>query len=179
MAVVRELVTKFTEQNVTVQRNSANLTSTFFTDEMKQAKEKMDNAEEALAKFKSANIGRLPEQFQANVAQLNTYQMMVTQANESLSQLQQQKLQIETQLQNNSTQLNYYNSILEDQVTVSGQTQVRNEMLNQYNQRIMNLQSEIAALMEQLTPNHPTIKRQQASLAALEKKRAEIGRAHV
>jgi uncharacterized protein involved in exopolysaccharide biosynthesis len=174
MAVVRELVTKFTEQNVTVQRNSANLTSTFFTDEMKQAKEKMDNAEEALAKFKSANIGRLPEQFQANVAQLNTYQMMVTQANESLSQLQQQKLQIETQLQNNSTQLNYYNSILEDQVTVSGQTQVRNEMLNQYNQRIMNLQSEIAALMEQLTPNHPTIKRAQASLATLEKKREEL-----
>src|ERR1017187_5402720 len=46
-------------------------------------------------------------------------------------------------------------------------------MLNQLNQRIMNLQSEIAALTEQLTPNHPTIKRQQASLAALEKKRQE------
>ena len=65
-------------------------------------------------------MGRLPEQFQANVAQLNTYQMMVSQANESLSRLQQQKLQLETQLQNNNTNLNYYNSILEDQVTVGG-----------------------------------------------------------
>jgi uncharacterized protein involved in exopolysaccharide biosynthesis len=56
---------------------------------------------------------------------------------------------------------------------VGGQAQVRNERLNQLNQRIMNLQSEIAALQEQLTPNHPTIKRQQASLATLEKMRQE------
>src|ERR1035441_745356 len=37
----------------------------------------------------------------------------------------------------------------------------------------MNLQSETAALQEQLTPSHPTIKRAQASLAALEKRRQE------
>jgi uncharacterized protein involved in exopolysaccharide biosynthesis len=156
-----------------VQRNSANLTSTFLADEMKQAKDRMDTLEQALMKFKSENIGRLPEQFQANVAQLNTYQMMVSQANEGLSRLQQQKFQLETQLQNNNTNANYYNSILEDQVAVGGTAQVRNEYLNQLNQRIMNLQSEIAALQEQLTPNHPTIKRAQASLATLEKRRQE------
>jgi uncharacterized protein involved in exopolysaccharide biosynthesis len=99
---------------------------------------------------------------------------MVTQTNESLSRLQQQKLQIETQLQNNSTNLNYYNSILEDQVAVGGPAQVRNEKLNQLNQRIMNLQSDIAAMTEQLTPNHPTIRRAQASLAAMEKQRQEV-----
>jgi uncharacterized protein involved in exopolysaccharide biosynthesis len=172
-AVVRELVTKFTEQNVTVQRNNATITSQFLSDEMKQAKERMDDLEQKLMKFKQDNMGRLPEQFQANVAQLNTYQMMVSQANESVSRLQQTKLQLETQLQNNNTNLNYYNSIAEDQVTVGGTAQVRNERLNQLNQRIMNLQSEIAALTEQLTPNHPTIKRAQASLAAMEKQRQE------
>src|SRR5580765_1148727 len=172
-AVVRELVTKFTESNVTVQHNQAKLTSDFLGDEMKQAKERMDSLEQALMKFKTENMGRLPEQFQANVAQLNTYQMMVSQANEGLSRLQQQKLQLETQLQNNNTNINYYNSILEDQVTVGGAAQVRNERLNQLNQRIMNLQSEIAALQEQLTPNHPTIKRAQASLSALERQRQE------
>ena len=175
-AVVRELVTKFTEQNVTVQRNQASLTTQFLGDEMKQAKDRMDVLERTLMTFKSQNMGRLPEQFQANVAQLNTLQMMVSQANESLSRLQQQRLQLETQLQNNNTNIGYYNSILEDQVTVGGTVQVRNEMLNQLNQRIMNLQSEIAALTEQLTPNHPTIKRAQASLAALEKKRQEAER---
>jgi hypothetical protein len=36
-------VTKFTEQNVTVQRNQATLTTTFLNDELKQAKDKMDS----------------------------------------------------------------------------------------------------------------------------------------
>ena len=123
-AVVRELVTKFTEQNARVQKTQANLTSQFLGDEMKQAKDRVDTLEQALMKFKMENMGRLPEQFQANVAQLNTYQMMVSQANEGLSRLQQQKLQIETQIQNNNTNLNYYSSILEDQVAVGGQAQV-------------------------------------------------------
>ena len=173
-AVVQQLVTKFMEQNARVQKDQANITSQFIGDEMKQAKERMDILEQALVSFKAANMGRLPEQFQANVAQLNTYQMMVTQANEGLSRLQQTKLQLETQLQNNNTNLNYYNSILEDQVAVGSQALVRNETLNQLNQRIMNLQSEIAALQEQLTPNHPTIKRLQASLASMEKRRQEV-----
>jgi succinoglycan biosynthesis transport protein ExoP len=172
-AVVSYLVTRFTEQNVRVQKDQATITSQFIGDEMKQAKERMDTLEAALMKFKSEHMGTLPEQFQANVAQLNTYQMMVTQANEAVSRLQQTKLQLETQLQNNNTNLNYYNSVAEDQVTVGGTAQVRNERLNQLNQRIMNLQSEIAALTEQLTPNHPTIKRAQASLAAMEKQRQE------
>jgi uncharacterized protein involved in exopolysaccharide biosynthesis len=162
-AVVRELVTKFTEQNVRVQSDNAKLTTQFLGDEMEQA----------VMEFKMKNMGRLPEQFQANVAQANTYQMTVSQANEAVSRLQQQKLQLETQIQNNNTNINYYNSILEDQTTVGGQSQVRNEKLNQLNQRIMNLQSEIAALQEQLTPNHPTIRRAQASLTAMEKQRQE------
>src|SRR5262249_34903324 len=41
-AVVRELVTKFTEQNVTVQRNQVSLTANFLNDELKGSKEKME-----------------------------------------------------------------------------------------------------------------------------------------
>src|SRR6478672_3994603 len=54
-AVVRELVTKFTEQNVTVQRNQASLTANFLKDELKAAKEKMDHIDDELVKFRVAN----------------------------------------------------------------------------------------------------------------------------
>src|ERR1035437_7166229 len=171
--VVNELVAKFMDQNIQVQKKNADMTSTFLNDEMKQAKERMDTLEQGVMKFKLENMGRLPEQFQANVAQLNSNQMMVSQANEAISRLQQQKLQIETQIQNNNTNVNYYNYILEEQTTVGGQAQVRNERLNQLNQKIMNLQSDIAALQEQLTANHPAIRKAQASLANLEKQRQE------
>src|ERR1035437_2205201 len=173
-AVVAQLAAKFTEQNIRVQHDNAIITSEFIGDEMKQAKDRMDELEQKVMKFKLENMGRLPEQFQANVAQLNSNQMLVSQANEAISRLQQQKLQLETQIQNNNTNVNYYNSILEEQTTVGGQAQVRNERLNQLNQKIMNLQSDIAALQEQLTANHPAIRKAQASLANLEKQRQEL-----
>jgi len=176
-AVVRELVTRFMEQNAAVQRQSANLTSQFLGDEMKQAKDRMDELEQKLTKFKMENMGRLPEQFQSNVAQLNNYQMMVSQAQESISRLQQQKVQLQTNLDNNNADLNYYNTILEQSETVGGTSAVaRNDMLSQLNQRILLLQAEIAAKQEQLTPNHPQIKAAQASLARMEKQRQEAER---
>ena len=73
-AVVRELVTKFTEQNVTVQRNQANLTTNFLKDEVKGAKEKMERLEDSRSSSSSgANMGKLPEQAQANAQALQTY----------------------------------------------------------------------------------------------------------
>ena len=80
---------------------------------------------------------------------------------------------METQIANNNANLNYYNSVADEQVGPGGTAQVRNEKLNQLNQRIMNAQAELAAYSEQLTPNHPTIKKVQAGLAALEKQRQE------
>src|SRR3954467_3187813 len=76
-AVVRELVTKFTEQNVTVQRNQASLTTNFLKDELKSAKEKMDKLEDEIVKFKMANNGKLPEQATANANALQTYNLQL------------------------------------------------------------------------------------------------------
>jgi len=175
-AVVRELVTKFTEQNVTVQRNQATATTNFLNDELKAARDKMDKLEADITKFKAENMGRLPEQFQANVAQLQSLQMQLTAANESLSRSQQQKLQLETQLQNYNTQLNYYNSLTEETVTVAGPAAVRNEKLNALNTRIMDMQSRIAAMGEMMTKENPDMKAAQAQLASLERQKLDAER---
>jgi len=56
-AVVRELVNKFTEQNVTVLRNQVSQTANFLNDELKASKEKMEKLDDAIVKFKLANPG--------------------------------------------------------------------------------------------------------------------------
>src|ERR1051326_5355140 len=76
-AVVRELVAKYIEQNSTVQRNQAATTSNFLSDELKAARERMVKLEADITKFKAENLGRLPEQFQSNVAQLQSLQMQL------------------------------------------------------------------------------------------------------
>jgi TonB family protein len=142
----------------------------FVEGELAAARQELDRLDAEVARFKMENMGRFPEQFQANVAQLNSYQMMLSTAHEALSRLQQQRLMLETQLQNNITNLGYYQTSSDDQpsaVTTS-------ESLVQLNQRILILRSEVAALSEQLTPNHPSIKRAQASLEALERRHEDV-----
>jgi succinoglycan biosynthesis transport protein ExoP len=175
-AVVRELVAEFTKQNFTVQHDQATLQTNFLSDELKIAREKMVNLEAAIAKFNTENLGRLPAQFQANVAALQSLQMQLSNANESLSRNQQQKLQIETQLQNYNTQLNYYTALGDDTVTLAGPAAVRNERLNNLNQRIMDKQSSVAAMAEMMTKDHPDLKQAQAQLASLEKQKADAER---
>ena len=167
-AVVRELVTKFTEQNVTVQKNQASLTASFLGDELKAAKDKMDSLESAIAKFKIENQGRLPEQAQANAQMLVSLQMQLANVNEAARALEQQRMMLETNLQTQISSQNYYSSSTEE--TVTGQA-VRNERLNNLNQRIMDLKSTLAAAREMWRDDHPNIKRYQASLAVLERER--------
>ena len=173
-AVVRELVTKFTEINITVQRNSLQATATFLGDELKQAKDKMDLLEAQITKFKAENMGKLPEQFQANVAQLQSLQIQLGNANEAMARLQQEKLQLETQLQTQTNQLNYYSSIAEESVMVGGgAAAVRNAKLDQLNQRIMDAKSQLAAMLEMYTEAAPAVKALKARLASLEKEYSE------
>jgi polysaccharide chain length determinant protein (PEP-CTERM system associated) len=171
--VVRELVTKFMDANDTVQRRSIQTTSTFLGDELKQSKDKMQELEARITKFKGENMGKLPEQFQANVAQLQTLQMQLGNTNEAMARFQQEKLQLETQLQNQTNQLNYYSSIAEESVVTGGAQAVRNNKLDQLNQRIMDAKSQLAALLEMYTDAAPAVKQMRAKLAAVEKEYQE------
>jgi polysaccharide chain length determinant protein (PEP-CTERM system associated) len=168
-ATVQQLVAKFTEQNGQLQRLTTDTAASFIGDELKTAKEKMDALESEITQFRARNLGRLPEQFQANVAQLQSMQMELGNTNELVSRLQQQKMQIETQIQNVTTQMNYYQSMIEEQVQVGGSQAVRNAKLDALNQRLMDAKANLAAAMEQFTPSHPQIKKMQVALASLEK----------
>ena len=170
-AVVRELVSKFSEQTVTQQRQEATLTHDFLNDEWKTAKETLDRLDAELAKFKSENQGRLPEQFQSSVASLNSLQQQLGNMNESLNRNQQEKMLLETQLQNLKTQLNYYASTAQE---TSGSQAVQNERLINLNKMILDAKASLAAALEIYTEDYPEIKNFRARLATLEKERDNL-----
>jgi protein tyrosine kinase modulator len=172
-AVVRELVSKFSEQNVTVQRNQASLTTSFLNDEWKTAKENLDRLDSELARFKGENQGRLPEQFQASVASLNSLQQQLGAMNESLNRNQQEKMLLETQLQNLKTQLGYFQSTAQE---TSGNQAVQNERLINLNKMILDAKAQLAAALEIYTEDYPEIKNFRARLATLEKERDTLDR---
>jgi polysaccharide chain length determinant protein (PEP-CTERM system associated) len=172
-AVVRELVTKFTEQNVTVQHNQATLTTSFLNDELKNAQQHLDDLDAKILKFKNLNQGRLPEQLPANVQALQGYRMELNQINEAISRDNQEKMFLESTLQSLKNQTSFITNNLEDTMT-SQTTAVKNERLMRLNQAIQDANSNLAALKQTFTEDHPDIKTLEARLGALEKERDDL-----
>jgi polysaccharide chain length determinant protein (PEP-CTERM system associated) len=170
-AVVRELVSKFSEQTVVVQRNQASLTTSFLNDEWKAARDNLDRLDQELTKFKGENLGKLPEQFQANVASLNSLQQQLSSIGEQLNRGQGEKLLMNTQLQNYKNQLDYYQSTAEESVTNQA---VANARLVDLNKMISDGKGALAAAREIYTEDYPDIKNMKARLATLEKERDDL-----
>jgi polysaccharide chain length determinant protein (PEP-CTERM system associated) len=171
-AVVRDLVSKFEEQNVTVLRNQSTLTTTFLNDEYKSAKDNLDRLDQEITKFRTDNQGRLPEQYQANLATLNSLQQQLSSLNEALNRNQQEKMLLETQLQNYRTQSNYYKSNLEE--TVGTGQAVKNQRLIDLNKTITDGKAQLAALREVYKEDHPDIRNIKARLLSVERERDEL-----
>jgi polysaccharide chain length determinant protein (PEP-CTERM system associated) len=177
-AVARELVTKFTEQNVTVQRNQANLTTNFLSDELKGAKEKMDNLEDQVTRFKIQNAGRLPEQANANSQALNNYQMQLMSTENSLNRATQDKIILQTNLTNVRNSMNAAAANLEQTIAGSSSTSVPQSVENQHlidlNRQITELRQRLAAAKEKFGENHPDVQEAEAALQFMVKQRDDL-----
>jgi protein tyrosine kinase modulator len=174
-AVVREVVSKFSEQNVRVLTDQSKATTAFLNDEYKAAKDKMDRLDAEITKFKTENQGKLPEQYQSNLATLSSLQQQLGAMNEGLNRNQEERMIMQTQLQNYKTQLSYYKSNLEEAPTSASQA-VKNERLIALDKMITEAKSSLAAARQMYTEDHPDIRNYKARLALLEKDRDDLER---
>ena len=170
-AVVNELVAKFLDQNVNVQRNKAVLTENFLDDEQKTSKDKLDKLETALTQFRVQNQGKLPEQLQSNMATVSNLQMQLSGLEDALGRDQQDKLILESRLQTLKNSQSFVTSNLED--TVVGQA-VKNQRLIDLNNRITEAKSSLAGLLQIYRPDYPDIKQVQGRISSMESERQGI-----
>ena len=133
------------------------------------ARRRIELLEAQIEQFRTGNPDRLPEQFQANVARLNDYHLMLAEAQEAVSRAQQEKLMLETQLRNNETNLNLHQALADRQAAPE-----RSETVQALTKQIEELRGEMATLSEDLTPNHPARKRVQAALDELQTRLREV-----
>lgn len=167
-AVVRELVSKFDEQNFNVQKNQAAQTNTFLTDEMKRAKDKLDELEAKVTRFKLENRGKLPEEFQTNVQNMNTLELRLGAMEDAISRDSQEKMILDSNLQTVKSNQNFASNNLE--MTVQGQT-VKNQRLIDLNKAILDARTRLAAELQTYDEGYPAIKQMRDSISVLEKER--------
>jgi len=175
-AVVRELVSKFTEETNNTFRNQANMTTSFLNDELKAAKDRLDRLDAEMTKFKVANAGRLPEQLQSNLQALNTLEMQLATVNEGLNRDEQDKMMLETQIQNLQHQATFISSNLEQAAATQA---VKNDRLIQLNKIILDLQTKLSALRQTYKEDHPDIRSLEAQLSDLKKQRDDLEKEEV
>jgi succinoglycan biosynthesis transport protein ExoP len=179
-AVVRELVTKFTEQNVTVQRNQASLTTNFLKDELKAAKEKMDRLDAEIIKFKQANMGKLPEQAQANAQSQQTYTIQLMSTSQTMNRALSEKTLLEQDLASLRARENVLSSNLTE--TMPGSTsapvvgQQQNSILASMNATISTERSKLAIIKESKGAGHPDVAEAEIAIQSLERERDELQR---
>jgi len=170
-AVVRELVSKFTEETAIQLSKQAHTTTAFLIDQLNEAKVKLDRLDDQISTFKTANAGKLPDELQVNLQAVNALELQQQSLNESISRNSQEKMMLETQLQNLDHESTFIGSNADQ---TSGREAVKNERLIQMNNRILDLDSRLAAARQTYKEDHPDIRSLEAQLSGLKKQRDDL-----
>src|SRR5258708_22055490 len=127
--VVQEMVNSLMSENVIDRRAKSRITTEFLSEEVKTAKTDLDHIESQLTAFKIRNAGRLPEELQSNLQMQNSYQQQLGAVQEVLNRNPQDKMILETSLQNLKNQLTMIDMAPESSETdeTKAKTDNRNE----------------------------------------------------
>jgi len=171
--VVRELVSKFEEQNVIYLTKTATVTTEFLGDELKGAKQNLDALDQKLTQFRVANEGRLPEQLQANVQAENAAEAEAGRMSDALSQAQSRKVILEQSVQNLVADQNFYAQHGED-VTPAGPASVKSQQLIALEASLTQQKAELASLLKIYGENYPEVNSRKAAISVAEAQKADL-----
>ncbi len=173
--VVQEMVNSFMSENVIDRRAKSRITSEFLGEEVKSAKANLDRIESELTAFKMRNSGRLPEELNSNLQMQNSYQQQLGAVQEVLNRNQQDKMMLETNLQNLKSQLATLESTIEVPDTVErSRVETRNDRLADAERKVSDLEVEVGAMQQRLKPNHPDLRNAVARLEMVKQERDKI-----
>jgi succinoglycan biosynthesis transport protein ExoP len=94
-----ELTSLFVTENVDAQQQRSEDTTSFLENQLADARAKMAEQEAKVAAFKSVHLGELPSQLESNVQILTGIQAQLQNAHQALDSARQQKLYLESLLQ--------------------------------------------------------------------------------
>ncbi len=172
--VASDLMRQFIDQNLRERNTQSELTTQLLTDLYNQAKAELEAVEQRILSYRAANRGRLPEQMQANMQQLNSLDGRMQTLNNSLTRLSQDKVAAETEIRNLKEQIRQL-SAAEPAAAAAGAV-ARNESLLRVERDLQTLERNKALLRQQFQPNHPDVRKIDGQIAALEREREEVVR---
>jgi len=157
--ICTEVTSMFMEQNSKHREQQSADTTNFLSQQLEEAKTKLDEQDARLALFKRKYLGSLPEEQQTNLSLLTGMNNQLEAATQALSRAQQDKVSTETML--NLQEANW-------KATPSGAPSPETD-----GQKLTELQDQLAALLARYTPQHPDVIKVKVQIDDLKRKMDE------
>jgi len=151
--ICQEITSMFMEQNATVRVAQSNKTTQFLTEQLDEAKAKLDEQDKRLAQFKAQHPISMPEQEQTNLTILTGMNTQLDANTQALTRAQQDKTLNETLL--TQQEANW-------KAAQGGQQNPETQ-----DQQLSFLQEQLAALLAKYTPEHPDVIKLKAQIEDL------------
>ena len=157
--ICQEITSMFMEQNATARVTQSNKTTQFLSEQMEEAKAKLNEQDKKLAQFKAANLVVMPEQEQTNLTLLNGMNSQLDATTQALTRAQEDKSLNET--------------LLTQQEASWKSSQEGAQNPENQEQALATLQEQLAGLLAKYTPEHPDAIKLKAQIEDLKKRMAE------
>ena len=168
--VVSKIVSDLINATTTMRSNESTMTTEFLTDKVATAKKNLDTIENQLTEYKLRFSGKLPEQLQSNMQQLNVLSTQLSAMSASINRSTQDKLQYESQLRVAKEQLEAIPATPGSAMEAAA----KNERLILMERQILDMEAQLSGLREQYKDTHPDVRRVAAQLDTLKKTRESL-----
>ena len=156
--VTGELTSLFIEENLRNRQQQSEDTTAFLQNQLEDARKDLAQQEQRLREFKTKYLGQLPEQLQSNVQILAGLQAQLQAASEARDHAQQQKLYLESLLQQNRA---LRSAAAADSASAAAPSSLDDELDK--------LKAQYADLSTRYTESHPDVVRLKQQIASTEK----------
>jgi polysaccharide chain length determinant protein (PEP-CTERM system associated) len=153
--ICAEISSMFREQNIVIRENAATKATTFISQQLDEAKQKLDTQDAELAQFKRLNFGSLPDQEQRNLGLLAGMNTQLEANTAALSRAQQDKA--------------FNESLLSQQEAVRKESPTEQNPDTQ-RQQLALLEDQLAVLQSKYTSEHPDVIKLKTQIEELKKR---------
>jgi uncharacterized protein involved in exopolysaccharide biosynthesis len=164
--VCADIVSRFVDANSEQQVASQQEANSFLTEQYNQAKRELEAMDLKLQEFRTKNAGRLPDEVNGNVAEMNALQQRSASLSDALDRNSEQRMMIVNQLE-------IANDRLKSIRANSPQTQAQSQRVNELDHEIEQLQSTIASMKNRYYDDYPDLQTAKDRLKVLQQERDE------
>jgi polysaccharide chain length determinant protein (PEP-CTERM system associated) len=166
--VTQDLVSRFINENQRQRAFQSAMTTQFLKEQWLSAKKNLEELDQKLTEFRVRHMGKLPDQWNANIQKLTALEARITTLNGAISRLEQEKLVLSSEMRVLRDRIDSIMNVRPDEPRA-----IADPRLAAFDQRIRDAELSVAKLLETYKPTHPDVVRAQGQVEVLRRERDE------